>query len=70
MQNLLDQLKAAKTEHGSLVLSLDLFAGDAANAPTLNKIDSVIEKIERLERTLAAREDARALRLKHVLIAA
>ena len=56
------QLQNAQANYVELVASIDLLAGDDVNAPTLSKIDRAVELIDRLERTLAVRAEAKSFR--------
>ena len=64
MQNLLTQLKAAKEEYSNLVAALNVFASKDENDAVCDAIDKSLANVERLERTVAVREEAHKLRLR------
>lgn len=64
MKNLLTQLKAAKEEYSNLVAKLNVFASEGENNVVCDNIDKSMANVERLERTIAVREEALKLRLR------
>ena len=62
MKDLNTQLEVANTIYGELVSRLDNMASDEFNAPIIELIEKQLDKIDRIERSIAIRVEVKAMR--------